>query len=261
MKLKHVLSLPVAAGLLTFALSSTSAESAAPSKPAATAATPAAKAKAAAKAATAQDPTLGYSAGLSVGEGLQKAGVSNEIDVEAFGRGLKDALAGKPTSNADKERLSKFMTDLHGAIGTRNHAAADKFLAANGKAAGVITTASGLQYKVTEAGDAKAASPQLTDEVTVQYRGKLLDGTEFDSSYSRGQPATFQLGGVIKGWQEALGMMKPGAKWTIFIPPALGYDLNSRAPIPPGSLLVFDVELVSVKAAPAPAAAEKAEKQ
>jgi len=89
----------------------------------------------------------------------------------------------------------------------------------------------------------------------VQYRGKLLDGTEFDSSYSRGQPATFPVGGVIRGWQEALVMMKPGAKWTLWVPPELAYDMSSRPPIPPGSLLVFDVEMVSVApAAAAPAA-------
>ncbi len=252
MKLKHALSLPVAAGLLSFALSAVAADTTADAKPAAKAAAPAAKAKpTAAKPASA--PSVSYSAGLSVGEGLRKAGVTNEIDIETFGHGLKDALAGKSTSSEDKDRLAKFMTDLHNAIGNHNHAAAKEFLATNAKAAGVVTTASGLQYKVTAAGDAAAASPQPSDEVTVQYRGRLLDGTEFDSSYSRGQPATFPLGGVIKGWQEALGLMKPGAKWTIYIPPELGYDLNSRAPIPPGSLLVFDVELVGVKAA-APAA-------
>jgi FKBP-type peptidyl-prolyl cis-trans isomerase len=91
--------------------------------------------------------------------------------------------------------------------------------------------------------------------VTVQYRGKLLDGTEFDSSYSRGVPATFPVTGVIKGWQEALVMMKPGAKWTLFIPPDLAYGSNAKPGIPGGSLLVFDVELVSVKASGAAAPA------
>ncbi|MEI8297173.1 MAG: FKBP-type peptidyl-prolyl cis-trans isomerase [Pseudomonadota bacterium] len=253
MKLKHALSLPAAAGLLSFALSAVAVDNAADAKPLAKAAAPAAKAKpAAAKPAAAS--SVSYSAGLSVGEGLRKAGVTHEIDIQTFGQGLKDALAGKSTSNEDKEQLAKFMTELHNSIGNQNHAAAKEFLAANAKAPGVVTTASGLQYKVAAAGDAAAASPQQSDEVTVQYRGRLLDGTEFDSSYSRGQPATFPLGGVIKGWQEALGLMKPGAKWTIYIPPELGYDLNSRAPIPPGSALVFDVELISVKAATAAAA-------
>src|SRR5437764_187322 len=97
------------------------------------------------------------------------------------------------------------------------------------------------------------ASPKPTDEVTVNYRGTLISGTEFDSSYKRGQPANFQLNRVIPGWTEALGLMKPGAKWQLFIPPQLGYDLRSAPPIPPGSLLIFEVELLSVKAAPSTA--------
>lgn len=244
MKFKHALSVPLAAGLLTVALGAGAAESPAPAVPNSKTA-PKPKATAKADAAT---PSVSYSAGLSVGEGLHRAGVTNEIDVATFSRGLQDALAGKTTSSEDKERLSKFMSDLHSAIGNRNHAAAKDFLAKNGKATGVVTTASGLQYKVTAAGDAAAASPGPTDDVTVQYRGRLLDGTEFDSSYSRGQPATFPLNAVIKGWQEALALMKPGAKWTIWIPPELGYDMNARPPIPPGALLVFDVELLSSKA-------------
>lgn len=206
--------------------------------------------KAAAAAPAAGDP-VSYSAGLSVGEGLHRAGVTKEIDIESFSRGLKDALGGKVTTNEDKERLTQFMADLRSSIGTRNKAAASEFLAKNGKDKGVVTTASGLQYKVVEAGNTKAGSPAPTDEVTVQYRGKLLDGTEFDSSYARGTPATFPVNGVIKGWQEALVLMKPGAKWQLFVPPELAYDLNSRPPIPPGSLLVFDVELVSIKSAAA----------
>src|SRR5207248_6481349 len=84
-------------------------------------------------------------------------------------------------------------------------------------------------------------SPKKTDEVTVNYRGSLLNGTEFDSSYKRGQPATFPVNGVIPGWTEALGLMKPGAKWELFVPPQLAYDMQSRPPIPPGSLLIFEV--------------------
>jgi len=94
--------------------------------------------------------------------------------------------------------------------------------------------------------------PKSTDEVTVNYKGSLLDGTEFDSSYKRGQPATFPVNGVITGWQEALVLMKPGSKWELFIPPNLAYDVNSPPAIPPGSLLKFEVELIKVKQ-PAPA--------
>ena len=192
---------------------------------------------------------ISYSAGVTVGEGLHRAGVTNEINIEAFGRGLKDALGGKASTAEDKDRLTQFMVDLRTSVGNRNHEAAKDFLAKNGKEKGVVTTASGLQYTIVEPGEAKATSPQPTDQVTVQYRGTLLDGTEFDSSYSRGQAATFPVNGVIKGWQEALGLMKPGAKWKVFIPPDLAYDLNSRPPIPPGSALLFEMELISIKAA------------
>jgi FKBP-type peptidyl-prolyl cis-trans isomerase len=139
----------------------------------------------------------------------------------------------------------------------RNKAAAKDFLTKNGQEKGVKTTASGLEYKVLIPGDAKAPAVAPTDEVTVNYRGKLLDGSEFDSSYARGQPATFKVNGVIKGWQEALVLMKPGAKWQLFVPPELAYDASPRPGIPAGSLLNFEVELVSVKsseAAPSAAA-------
>ncbi len=249
MKFKHALSVPVAAGFLTLALSATAADApaAAPAKP--VTAKNAAKPAAAPKAD--MTTTVSYSAGLAFGESLHRAGITNEIEPAAFTKGVEAALAGKTVSDDDKQRLSKLNNDLMGAIGNRNHAAAKEFLAKNGKEAGVKTTASGLQYKVTEAGE--GASPSGTDEVTVQYRGRLLDGTEFDSSYKRGQPATFPLNGVIKGWTEGLQLMKPGAKFTFWIPPELGYDMNARAPIPPGALLVFDVELVSAKAAEAKA--------
>jgi FKBP-type peptidyl-prolyl cis-trans isomerase len=134
------------------------------------------------------------------------------------------------------------------AIGAKNKTAAREFLAKNAKTAGVTTTASGLQYKILSPGDAASASPKPTDQVTVQYRGRLLNGTEFDSSYSHGQAASFKLNAVIKGWQEALPMMKPGAKWQLFVPPELAYDVNTPATIPPGSLLVFDIELLKVDA-------------
>ena len=250
MKFKHVLSVPVATGLLTLALSATAAEGAAP----APVAKPVTSKNAPAKPGVVQadvTTSVSYSAGVALGESLHRSGVTHEIEPGAFTRGVEAALAGRALTDDDKQRLSKFTTDLTAGIGNRNHAAAKDFLAKNGKEAGVQTTASGLQYKVIEAG--AGASPGATDEVTVQYRGRLLDGTEFDSSYKRGQPATFPLNGVIKGWTEALQMMKPGAKWTVWIPPELGYDMNSRAPIPPGALLVFDVELVSSKAAEAKA--------
>ena len=115
-------------------------------------------------------------------------------------------------------------------------------MARNGKEKGVVTTASGLQYKILAAGDKKAPPIALTDTVTVEYRGKLADGMEFDSSYSRGVPATFPVNGVIKGWQEALVLMKPGAKWQLFVPPELAYGPRAQQKIPANSLLIFDVK-------------------
>ncbi len=191
-------------------------------------------------------PPPAYTVGLQVGEGMHRAGLNSDFDIDSFVRGIKDALAGRVVTPEDRERLNQYMTEMHNSLITRNHTAARDFLAKNAAAKGVVTTTSGLQYKILAAGDPKAASPAATDKVVVHYRGKLLDGTEFDSSYGRGTPATFQVNGVIKGWQEALVLMKPGAKWQLFIPPELAYDTNSRPPIPPGSLLLFDVELISV---------------
>jgi FKBP-type peptidyl-prolyl cis-trans isomerase len=191
-------------------------------------------------------PPPAYTVGLQVGEGMHRAGLNSDFDLDSFVRGIKDALAGRIVTPEDRERLNQYMTEMHNSLITRNHTAARDFLAKNAAAKGIVTTASGLQYKILAAGDPKGTSPGPTDKVVVHYRGKLLDGTEFDSSYSRGAPATLSVNGVIKGWQEALVLMKPGAKWQLFIPPELAYDANSRPPIPPGSLLLFDVELVSV---------------
>ncbi len=246
---------------LAFALAAP-ATFAADEKPAATAAKPAAKtaakpaAKGGAKSTEAASPSR--SIGLQMGEGLHRAGVGpGDIDVDAFVAGVRDGLGGKTSANEDRDRVQQFVNDLRARVLDRNHAEAKAFLAKNGKAAGVVTTASGLQYRIVEAGDGAAASPTANDKVTVNYRGKLLDSTEFDSSYARGTPASFPVNGVIKGWQEALQLMKPGAKWQLWVPPELAYDANSRPPIPPGSLLVFDVELISVAPPAAPTARDK----
>ncbi len=181
----------------------------------------------------------GYLIGLSFGQQMHQVGITNEVPVAEIDRGLKAGLAGAKSTPADQQGLQAFIHSIMEATLTRNKTAAKDFLARNAKEKGVKTTASGLQYKIVEAGDTKAAAPSSTDEVTVQYRGKLLDGTEFDSSYSRGAPATFPIDRVIKGWQEALVMMKPGAKWKLFIPPELAYDTSPRPGIPPGSIVDF----------------------
>ena len=204
------------------------------------------------------DDRTSYLFGLSYGAQMRNAGITTQVSVEAIERGIKDGLSGKEPTQDDGRQLQGFVNAVQQAATANNKTAAAEFLAKNGKEKGVITTASGLQYKVTAAGDKKAPPIASSDQVTVQYRGKLLDGSEFDSSYSRGTPAVFPVNGVIKGWQEALVLMKPGSKFELWVPPALAYGDTTRPKIPGGSLLVFDVEVVSAvnpaAAAPPPSA-------
>jgi FKBP-type peptidyl-prolyl cis-trans isomerase FklB len=196
----------------------------------------------------------GYLFGLTYGEQLHGVGITDQVAIEDIVRGLKDGLQGKKSTPADRQLVQEFVrSTMEAAIG-RNQAAAKDFLSRNGQQKGVVTTASGLEYKILVPGDRKAPAITPTDAVTVQYRGKLLDGTEFDSSYARGTPASFTVNGVIRGWQEALVLMKPGAKWQLFVPPELAYGPSPKPGIPGGSLLIFDVELLSAKSTNAPAA-------
>jgi FKBP-type peptidyl-prolyl cis-trans isomerase len=197
---------------------------------------------------------------------MHRAGITDQVVMDAIVRGLRDGLQGKKTTPADQRQVQAYLRSQMQAAVARNQAAAKDFLDKNAHEKGVTTTASGLQYKIIAPGDRKAAAVTATDQVTVQYRGKLLDGSEFDSSYTHGAPATFAVNGVIRGWQEALVLMKPGAKWQLFVPPDLAYGPGPRPGIPGGSLLIFDVELLSVKSAPpappsAPASAKPAPKQ
>jgi len=236
----------------------------APAAGAAPAATPAKPAKpadqSAAKPAKAEGDkaATSYSLGVIMGAQLRKAGVHpGDVSSERLTAGFRDALNGKATlGENDQNNVNKLLHSAYDASVDTNHRAAAKFLAENGKKPGVITTASGLEYKVVTPGSGD--SPKPSDEATVNYRGSLLDGTEFDSSYKRGKPATFGVGHVIAGWTEALQLMKPGSKYQLWIPPQLAYDARppQGAPIPPGAMLVFDVELISVKTpSAAPAAA------
>lgn len=196
---------------------------------------------------------ISYLIGLVFGAQMHNTGITRDSIVsETFVRGLKDGLQGKQPSPADQQQLTAFARSAGEAMAARNTTAAKDFLARNAKGKGVMTTASGLQYKILAAGDKKAPPIGPTDRVTVDYRGKLIDGTEFDSSYSRGMPATFPVNGVIKGWQEALVLMKPGAKWQLFIPPELAYGARAQQKIPPNSLLIFEVSVISAEAAGAP---------
>ena len=215
-----------------------------PKKPAAAAATGGASTV---KAPTNAKAQASYSLGVSMGDQLHHLGLTaDSIATERLTQGLRDALAGKVAmTQNDQENIANFVKTARNGMAESNRAAAKAFLTENGKKKDVVTTASGLEYHVISEGE--GTSPKSTDEVTVNYRGTLLDGTEFDSSYKRGQPASFPVNGVIQGWQEALVLMKPGAKWELFIPPNLAYDVNSPPAIPPGSMLKFEVELIKVK--------------
>jgi FKBP-type peptidyl-prolyl cis-trans isomerase FklB len=188
-----------------------------------------------------------YIIGITFGEQMRHADIADQIDFDTVTRGMKDGLAGKKTTAADQQQINVYVRVARLRAAARNDAASKDFLAKNAHEKGVITTASGLQYKVIEPGDSKAPAVMPSDEVSVQYRGTLLDGTEFDSTYARGVPMNFKVNGVIPGWQEALALMKPGAKWLVFVPPELAYGANGQGSIPGGSLLKFDVQLLSVK--------------
>jgi len=187
-----------------------------------------------------------YSLGVLLGWQLHQSGLNaNSVSFAKVLEGLKDVTSGKvQPSEQDNDHLRELIVQSRAAAAGPNKAAARRFLAENAKRPGVKTTPSGLQYKIVSPGSGRP--PQPNDQVVVNYRGTLLDGTEFDSSYRRGQPATLQVNHVIPGWTEALVMMKPGAKWELYIPPDLAYGDAGRGPIPPGSLLKFDVELVKV---------------
>jgi FKBP-type peptidyl-prolyl cis-trans isomerase FklB len=190
-----------------------------------------------------------YGIGVNVGKRFRHETI--DLDSDAFIRGIKDALAGKPLALSDAE-LTQVMETLRKDMETKNEQQAEKskksgddYLAQNKTKEGVKTLQDGLQYKVLKEGN--GPMPKETDTVTVHYKGALTDGTEFDSSYKRGEPTSFPVTGVIKGWTEALQKMKVGSKWQLTIPPDLAYGENSPTPlIPPNSVLVFEVELLGI---------------
>ncbi|HEY2614797.1 MAG TPA: FKBP-type peptidyl-prolyl cis-trans isomerase [Chthoniobacterales bacterium] len=201
-----------------------------------------------------QKDKVSYSIGLDIGNTFKKQNM--DLNPDALFAGLKDALNGKKpllTEDQIKETMTAFskeMTDKQVAASKeaaeKNAAAGEKFLTENKSKDGVKTTASGLQYKVLKEGS--GASPKETDTVVTNYRGTLIDGTEFDSSYKRGEPASFPVNRVIKGWTEALQLMKPGSKYQLFIPSSLAYgERGAGREIGPNSTLIFEVELLSVK--------------
>jgi FKBP-type peptidyl-prolyl cis-trans isomerase FklB len=204
---------------------------------------------------TTPEQKAGYAIGVNIGSNLVSNGLTGDLDLAAIIAGLQESVAGgelKMTA-ADMEAAMQAFTTLQQEK-MKAQAGVD-FLAQNGAKEGVTTTASGLQYSVvTDAADASAALPKETDTVSVHYTGTLIDGTVFDSSVERNEPATFPLNGVIPGWTEGLQLMKVGAKYRFFIPSALAYGEAGAPPvIPPNSTLIFDVELLSIEA---PAAAQ-----
>jgi FKBP-type peptidyl-prolyl cis-trans isomerase len=213
-----------------------------------------------------QKDKFSYAVGLNIGMNFKRQNV--DVNPDMVTAGMKDGIAEKPQMTIDqiKETMTTFEKDMQqkqAEVAKKNDAEATKFLADNKTKSGVKTTASGLQYKVMKEGN--GASPKSSDTVTVNYRGTLTDGTEFDSSYKRGQPATFPVAGVIKGWTEALQLMKVGSKYQLFIPPDLAYGEQGRPGIPPNSTLIFEVELMNVQTPstltnPAPAASPSATK-
>jgi FKBP-type peptidyl-prolyl cis-trans isomerase FklB len=197
---------------------------------------------------------VSYSIGLNIGKDFKSQNI--EVNPELLARGIKDAISDtKPllTDEEIQEAIGSFQQErmaeaeeMAKAAGEKNRQEGESFLLENAKKEGVVTLPSGLQYKVIEEGTGK--SPEPGDQVTVHYRGTLVDGTEFDSSYERGEPVTFPVGGVIPGWTEALQLMKEGAKWQLFIPPSLAYgEKGAGQVIGPNSTLIFDVELISVQ--------------
>jgi FKBP-type peptidyl-prolyl cis-trans isomerase FklB len=198
---------------------------------------------------------VSYGIGLSIGKDLKRQDI--DVDLDLVKRGLKDALTGAQpllTDEQMKSTMEEFKKDMTAKqqaklkdLGEKNQKEGEAFLAENAKKEGVVTLPSGLQYKILKKGTGKA--PSADDTVTVNYRGTLVNGTEFDSSYKRGQPATFPVKGVIPGWTEALPLMHEGAKWELYIPAKLAYgDRNVSPEIGPNSTLIFEVELIKVGA-------------
>ncbi len=200
-----------------------------------------------------QKDKLSYSIGMQIG-GSFKAQLI-DVNPDLVAAAIKDALAGGKTLLTEAEArdvMQKWQTDMMAKEsakstegGAKNRKEGTAFLTANAKKEGVKTLASGLQYKVVTAGTGKI--PKASDTVTTHYRGTLINGTEFDSSYKRNEPATFPVSGVIAGWTEALKLMPTGSKWQLFIPADLAYgDQQRGAVIAPGSTLIFDIELISI---------------
>ena len=201
-------------------------------------------------ALTTDKQRFSYAAGYRMGVGMKQQ--ASEIDADAFTQAIRDVLTGRsPQLSADEMALAvrahrRKLQEAHNALSARNQKTGQAYLAANRQKAGVKELASGIQYKVIEKGTGK--QPVAEDIVSVHYRGTLVDGSEFDSSYKRGEPAMFPVRGVIQGWQEILPLMQEGDKWQVAIPAELAYGSRGQGSlIGPDETLLFDIELIAVK--------------
>jgi FKBP-type peptidyl-prolyl cis-trans isomerase FklB len=197
-----------------------------------------------------QKEKMSYIIGMDIGNNLKKQSI--DIDPNILAKGVKDAFSGSQSLLTEQEirettmAFQKEMMAKQEEVAKKNKKEGEVFLAENKKKEGVKTLSSGLQYKVIKAGTGK--KPKLTDTVTTHYRGTLINGTEFDSSYRRGQPVSFQVNGVIPGWTEALQLMEEGAKWQLFIPSNLAYgERGAGRDIGPNATLIFEIELLSIQ--------------
>jgi len=203
---------------------------------------------------TSDQQKLSYAIGVQIGQNLTAQAL--DIEQDAFTQGIVDTITRaepKLTVEQMEQAVSGYLAQEQQKqmeIAQQNLAAGEAFLAENKKNADVTETASGLQYKVLTKGT--GVQPKATDSVVVHYRGTFIDGTEFDSSYGRGEPMTISLQQVIPAWQEVVPMMPVGSKWQVFIPSKLGYGEMPSGPIAPNSTLIFDVELLSIAEAPTP---------
>lgn len=190
---------------------------------------------------------ISYALGLSIGNNFQSSGI-NDINLADFAKGVEDVLKNNSlemTYDEAKQVINDYFMELQAQKGELNKKAGEEFLRINKEKAGVKTTASGLQYEVIQEGSGE--KPAATDQVTVHYEGKLIDGRVFDSSIKRGQPATFGLNQVIKGWTEGLQLMPKGSKYRLYLPSELAYGAQQAGElIEPNSTLVFDVELLDI---------------
>ena len=190
---------------------------------------------------------LSYALGLSMGQNFKGSGV-DKLNADDFADALRAVYGeGTPAMTYDeaKQVVQEYFTNLQAKAGEMNAKAGKEYLANNAKEEGVKVTESGLQYLVVKEGNGKKPGPN--DVVTVHYTGRLIDGTVFDSSVERGEPATFAVGQVIPGWVEGLQLMKEGAAYRFFIPSELAYGSHGSGPIQPNSTLIFDVQLLKVK--------------